>query len=1556
MANKIQDITGLAPPSFSKHAPREGSWLGSVRNAYMLDTSIGQAVMFAATANAFGVPLTPADRRLVPGYNPYLGDELKGFESFFDEFSESTSPEETAMIKQMVENNLDLRTQLEDWGGTRLFTGLLDPVNLIPVPFALGKGFAEGARRSLKVGVPIVGTTEAIRHAIDPTSTPEETGAAILAGSVFMGLIGGAVGTIPKNTMRLDVALNKLIPPAGTTSMFAGVPHSAGGSPKNLFARVTAALKSAASYGDPAWKQVDPEDVSVHIDDSFPDRKLITVRHKDGAELVTAWHVGDELQIGIEVPVELRRQGLGSFAMREALKYAENNGLIVTAHGSVSKMALQMFKGLEDQGFNFKENPNFKTDPDGTRVSTDGEPLFVIDRLIDPDKKFIPKEARDAIDDLNGQADRANIEVKILDDAIEVMTAKWKDAPTAGGAKTKAKAALRQLVEQRAQLKRDAIIATRNAQDINIKAVQMLDQQTIKDWDLLPTGYNTILGKLDQFPWWTLMKTPFRDLAPELGVKYQMFALRMASTPGLNNKGNKLGHNTGDSVENLVIEYTGRWLGATREAQRIYRVYTGHGESSGQVKYFFIDQQQRVNGKLDEWSGKDAPTETPEGKLTIREFDRQITMAIANGGKHDVPEVAKAAALYIPVLKSIADEGKKLGVFATQVNIARRITKVEKNLAEFDAKWSEKYQIGEASSLEGLDATVRLIKTIRESRQSVNGAKNNMLPMKDGVNQVEFDFPLREGGREKVTVEVLMNPTRQELARWGGREVKQVRHAVDEEGNLFVWDAESPALHDDFGSAGIDISRHGGVDDAQASPTELFDVLHREFAEELRFAETGEDLSIHRNADDSRDFFPIPNRVLDELEAKTNLMDLPELPPGLADLRNKLELEKMDLEDMAQGYIDADNPNFIHRMWLAEEVKAQEVRLKEILTREFEAKPKQVFRDADGNAIPEHPDIIRARVNETYASILHEAETGNNGAYAPDNTNSRKWLEGRKAAIEDGSYRDANGALSARTAKKQIEIIDKKLDRIREGQTVNGASGPLIARRLDLDDTELLGLNLIESDITTWMQHYVMRTAPMIETARIFGDARAQTHIDDLFQETMLAAANEPNLKKSAKMVEEAERARVAMSELRDIVHGTYQIPDNPDAITPRLLRMLRNFNILGAMGRSVLMALGDTGNIVMSQGLRRSFGYAVEQFSSGLTDGSIHMIRKEVDLAGSVSEVILGMRYHQMTDFGVAVGTSKYPGLQKFEKGLAQASQRFFLYNLLGPWTDMARRFSGGMLQSRLIENSILWKAGNLADDEITIMNRLGINREQAIQFADEWEASGSLKHKNMFIANTSEWVSEQGTRTFRAAMNNEINRMVPTPGAVDKPKALLKGEWWKVIGQYRGFSIAATHRIMGAGIHQKGMQKYAGFASMVGIAMMVDAFKRPDYIELTIEEQILRAVELSAVTGIILDVNDMVERMTAGGFGLRPALGMDIRERAPNWANRMGTIGAVPNQWLTLMYGLTSDDAETDDAARAIRYMIPYNNLIWWNSAFNRMQRSSVDAIEGFSDEDRR
>ena len=1357
------------PPLQKTKAERKArGWNGALRDAFMLDTSVGQFAMMKATSDAFDVPIGHLQRRIEPGYSAF-DEDLTGYERFYDEFVHSTSPEETQMVKQLIDNNLDLRNTLEDYGGIRFATGLLDPVNLIPVPFGIGRGFVNGFKNALKRGAPIVAATELIRHDIDPTSTAEETLFATLGGTLFLGLMGGALGKLPAGGMTVGQALKKLTPPAGTTSMFAGVPWHLG-TTKGVFKRLTESLRSTASAGEAVSKSVDPDRIKVvdDLSEAGDAAKLVEV-HVDGESVMLASVKGDTFHvISIEVKQELRGNGIGTAVYKRAIQYAEDNGLKFVSDDSVSAAAARRYKGLEDEGFNVKENKDVTFDSEGTRTSNKRrEPAFEILPQIDPKQIKIPKFVRENMDELAQVGRVLANQLKTINKAIVGATNALKTATTKGGWKTKRKAELKELLDTRASIEMNVRRNRSEAQDLNVAAAQMLDEATIKDWDLLPTGYNKILGKLDQFPWWVLIKTPLRELAPDLGVKYQMFALRIAATPGLNNKGNRLSATTGPSVEALSIEYTGKWLVATRRAQQIYRKYAGYGESSSQVKQFTIDTSQRVRGAVNRAMGGEKITTTADGKLTVEEFDKQITIAIANGGAHELAEISEAAAGYVRVLKEIGDEGRRLGVFATQKNIAKRIARVEKMIDEHNERWNARY----------------------------------------------------------------------------------------------------------------------GTTDKQ--------------------------------------------------------------PPPIRNMVDELELEKSQLVEMAEAFQAADNPSFVHRMWLAEEVKAKEVELKEILTREFTDNPhKGKTKVSDGKYIDnEKPEAIEARVNEAFASILRDADTGSNLDFAPKSTDKLDWLNARRDLMLAGP--DASG-VSTKVAEIQIAIIDRKIKRIRDGEQITGAGGPLIARRLELDDAELVNLGVIEPNVNTWMNHYVMRTAPVIETARIFGDGRAQKHIDDLVAEVFDRALKETDPKKAKALFKEAERGSVAMNDLRDIVHGLYQIPKDPAAITGRVLRMLRNFNILGAMGRSVMMALGDIGNVVVSQGLVRSMGHAVETFASGISDGNIKLIRNEVDLAGSVSEVILGQRYHQMTDFGVAVGSSTSPRLSKFERRLANASQRFFLFNLLGPWTDMARRFSGGMLQSRLIENSRLWKKGLLNKEEQKIMSRLGISKQQAIQFADEWEAAGSLKHKSMFIASTDNWISTQAVSTFRAAMNTEINRMVPTPGAVDKPKALLKSEWWKVIGQYRGFSIAATHRIMGAGIHTKGANKFSGFMSMIGIAMMVDSFKRPDYIKLPIEEQLLRAVELSAVTGIILDLNDTIERASAGTIGLRPALGMDIRERNPNWSNRMGTLGAVPNQWLTLMYGLTSDQAETDDAARAIRYMIPYNNLLWWNETFNRVQRSAVDFIE--------
>jgi hypothetical protein len=659
-----------------------------------------------------------------------------------------------------------------------------------------------------------------------------------------------------------------------------------------------------------------------------------------------------------------------------------------------------------------------------------------------------------------------------------------------------------------------------------------------------------------------------------------------------------------------------------------------------------------------------------------------------------------------------------------------------------------------------------------------------------------------------------------------------------------------------------------------------------------------------------------------------------------------LELEKMRLEGEIKAYKEAGSPeigspDYFHRMWRADNVRSKKPELIALLEKWFLENPK-VRRGDEILELSTDPISVRARAEEAYSSILREADTGD-AEFHLNSIDKREWLTARLEAMEkisEGKAKDAQGVFDQNVALERIDIIQRKLDSIKDGEQTVGGAGPLIQRRLDIPNEWLIKDEFIETDIDAVVGHYVSRMGPAIETARKFGDIRGRDKINALHQRMVDVA----DRKGDAKLMEAAHKYKEDMTDLIDITQGIYQIPDDPAAMTGRTLRLLRNFNVLGSMGRATLMALADTGNAVISQGFTNTFGSLIDRWTSGALKGNIRMMDHEVELAGSVVEVALGMRYHQFTEIGASWFASN-----RIERGVAQTTQRFFLMNLMGPWTDMMKKVTGGMIQSRMIENSIAYKAGTLNAEELKIMNRLGINPTRMTQIADQWEASGKLKHKNMFIANTEQWNNDILRREFRAAMNNEVSRAIITPGAADKPKALLKSEWWKVVGQYKGFSISATHRILGAGLQQQGAQKYAGFASMIGIAMMVDMWKRPDYISLSPQEQVLRAVELSGVTGVLLDLNDTIERASAGAIGIRPAFDMDIRERNPNWATRTGALaGAVPNQWLQLMWALTSDEAETSDVARTTRYMIPYNNLFYWKTVFDRGQRSAVAAIE--------
>jgi len=139
---------------------------------------------------------------------------MEGYEEFRSNLVGARNEEEEADIKRAIDENRNRRAVMSEFGfGANLLAGVLDPINLLAVPFA-GAGFVTAgartaggfvARRALATGAG-VGVTQAgletARAPFDPLNTWQETAMNIGFATLAGGLIGSLV-SIPA-ARRID--------------------------------------------------------------------------------------------------------------------------------------------------------------------------------------------------------------------------------------------------------------------------------------------------------------------------------------------------------------------------------------------------------------------------------------------------------------------------------------------------------------------------------------------------------------------------------------------------------------------------------------------------------------------------------------------------------------------------------------------------------------------------------------------------------------------------------------------------------------------------------------------------------------------------------------------------------------------------------------------------------------------------------------------------------------------------------------------------------------------------------------------------------------------------------------------------------------------------------------------------------------------------------------------------------------------------------------------------------------------------------------------------------
>ena len=474
---------------------------------------------------------------------------------------------------------------------------------------------------------------------------------------------------------------------------------------------------------------------------------------------------------------------------------------------------------------------------------------------------------------------------------------------------------------------------------------------------------------------------------------------------------------------------------------------------------------------------------------------------------------------------------------------------------------------------------------------------------------------------------------------------------------------------------------------------------------------------------------------------------------------------------------------------------------------------------------------------------------------------------------------------------------------------------------------------------------YIAQMSPAIEMARAFGDVDAGDafmRLEELLDDALAKAETEAD---EIALKGEFAKIRQSALDLRDSVLGTYFLRFNPGSMSARSLNLLTSAAVVAQMGRSWQVAMIDAGKMVFTHGFTKTLG----SLWRGLIDKAEREVRQinraDMEMAGQALETAL-LQTRVEASFGYG-GLMSYMG--RTEERLHRARSWMHFLNGMTVMTDTLKRWTGLMAQTRLLEAAEAVVKGGATREQLGYLGQAHISPAMAKRIWTQFEAHGSTTGQSR-VGNMTAWTDGEAAAIYSGALSDIADATILTPGSADRP-LFMSRPLWRTVLLYKGFSIAATQRLLAAGIQQRDMRIAQGFGTMMALGYLVDMLRAPAYDDRSVlsAERLERGFVLSGLGGIFTDLNDMLEMASGNELGLGPLVGLDPMFKDPNWAQRWGAIaGAAIQPWMYLTWAFSDPAAEADDKAKAVRRVWPFNNVWFATDWVGRMQEDLSGVFE--------
>lgn len=377
--------------------------------------------------------------------------------------------------------------------------------------------------------------------------------------------------------------------------------------------------------------------------------------------------------------------------------------------------------------------------------------------------------------------------------------------------------------------------------------------------------------------------------------------------------------------------------------------------------------------------------------------------------------------------------------------------------------------------------------------------------------------------------------------------------------------------------------------------------------------------------------------------------------------------------------------------------------------------------------------------------------------------------------------------------------------------------GSELSRGLDVPFEE--AQEFLTLDVEKVLRAYFRTTSSDISLAEKLGDATGTK---------MLAEANnarhiqiervrgddrlspEQKNKKIKKINEEYEDNKNDVLAMIARLRHLRGIPEDPEGLGYRLGKASMDLQTLRLMGMVVPSSVADSGKVVFKHGVMRSFGTSFKLMIEGFK--GIRASSRELQLAGTANDLVASTRAQMVSDIWDTVAGRTVP-----ERMLNYAATHMGRVALFDFWNFGIKNFAGVISNGRISEGIEKLMNGTAKPKELRYLAQLGIGEPSARRiWAQLQKPDGANRVGGYLLPNTKHWDDPEAIRAWRAAVAEDVDNTIVTPG-LERPLFADQNIGWRLITQFRSFGYSSLTKTLYSGLQQADLAALNGMLAML-------------------------------------------------------------------------------------------------------------------------------------------